>query len=60
SVVSTGLGQGARHLGGVAPDSTAGSIIDGVVSGIVGEWGGPFTDWVTPEDIGGIGAALVR
>jgi hypothetical protein len=60
SVVSTGLGQGARHLGGVAPDSTAGSIIDGVVSGIVGEWGGPFTDWVTPEDIGRIGAALAK
>jgi hypothetical protein len=60
SVVSTGLGQGARHLGGVAPDSTAGSIIDGVVSGIVSEWGGPFTDWVTPEDVERIAAALAE
>ena len=60
SVVSTDISQGVRHLGGVEPGSTTGGIVDGVISGIVSEWGGPFTDWVTAEDIEGIGAALAR
>jgi hypothetical protein len=33
SVVSTGISQGAQHLGGVQPGSTTGSIIDGVAGG---------------------------
>jgi hypothetical protein len=33
SVVSTGLSQGAQHLGGVQPGSTTGSILDGVTGG---------------------------
>ena len=49
--MSTGISQGLQHAGGGTPGSTAGSILDGVAGGGVGEWGGPVTDWVTPEDV---------
>ncbi|MHC4550632.1 MAG: hypothetical protein ACYTEZ_17870 [Planctomycetota bacterium] len=60
SVVSTGISQGLQHAGGVTPGSTTGSIIDGVTGGGVGEYGGPITDFVTPEDVGRIAAALAE
>lgn len=60
SVVSTGISQGAQRLGGVEPGSTTGSIMDGVAGGGVGEWGGPITEIVTPEDVERIAAALAE
>ena len=58
SVVSTGISQGAQRLGGVEPGSTTGSILDGVAGGGVGEWGGPITEIVTPEDVERIAEVL--
>ncbi len=60
SVVSTGISQGLQHAGGVTPGSTAGSILDGVTGGGVGESGGPITEIVTPEDVERIAAAIAE
>jgi hypothetical protein len=60
SVVSTGISQGAQHLGGVQPGSTTGSIIDGATGGGVCEYGGPVTEIVTPEDVERIASALAE
>ncbi len=44
----------------MTPGSTTGSILDGVTGGGVGEYGGPITEIVTPEDVERIASALAE